>query len=382
MNNIELIYDKVPITKVKFNRNVIYINTINKASGDISDFNSITLFELAKQFKYLRLCPIYKKEIVIDLGKVRFTDKITYLILDAMLYDLLKNTLYDIRLKYNIDSKYITNNGVASTAFIRSVDKFGLINKKEFLKNYSKKFFSDKNIYRRLIPVEDCKDSKMPSVVFSDVTNLVASLTDDEEFLDGIGEVVSELFCNVASHTQSDCLIDINISSGEDNEGKEKFSVSIGIINFSEVRLFDKIKNNIKENKYDIEDKLYKRIYKAYETHKRLFDDNYNEDDFFFITAFQNHVTSRKYKSGSFGTGLTKLIEKIIGKSDQDYSYVLSGNNILIYKPEFLKLSPDKFIGFNKENDYFNNRPDETVIERSKLYIPGCIYQLLLIKEC
>ncbi|WP_187291024.1 hypothetical protein [Clostridium novyi] len=66
----------------------------------------------------------------------------------------------------------------------------------------------------------------------------------------------------------------------------------------------------MKEKRYSQDDILYNKIYKAYDNHKKFFDDEYTEDDFFLITAFQNHVTSRSYKSGYGGTGLTTLIEK------------------------------------------------------------------------
>lgn len=99
------------------------------------------------------------------------------------------------------------------------------------------------------------------------------------------------------------------------------------------------------------------------------------------ITAFQNHVTTRDIKSGSGGTGLTRLIQNIIGKSKDDYSYTLSGRNILFFKDKYLNISKDKFIGFNEENDYFNSMPDLDVVNKSALYIPGTVHNLLLIKE-
>ena len=101
------------------------------------------------------------------------------------------------------------------------------------------------------------------------------------------------------------------------------------MLNFSEDRIFDRIKNNIKEEKYSHTDEVYQNVYKAYQNHQQFFNEIYNEDDFFNVTVFQNGVTTRNLCSGTSGTGLTELIRNIVGKTKDSYSYVLSGENIL-----------------------------------------------------
>ncbi|MBZ9608619.1 hypothetical protein G9F73_012450 [Clostridium estertheticum] len=382
MKNINLIYNYILPIKVDIHKKPIRINLTGKI------FNSETLVYLASRIKFLYGFKWIKGwKIIIELGNVEFADKITYLILDALLYDLLKNTRFNIGVSMSMDKKIIHHIGFVGTALYRAMYSNGLVDKKIFLKTYEKPFYSDTKVYRRLITHENLQmNNEWPSQVCTEVAAILKGYSAEEEWTDGISEVVSELLCNVSSHTDGDCLIDIDISDKVESErchgDKTYLSVNIAVINFSENKLFDRIKHNLKENKYEGEDFLYNRIYKTYEIHKKVFDESYNEDDFFLVTAFQNHVSSRAYKSGMGGTGLTTLIEKIIGKTDDAYSYVLSGNNIIMFKPKYLTLSEDKFVGFNDKNDYFNFRPSKEVINKSSLYIPGSVYHLLLIKEC
>ena len=382
LKNVNLIYNYIDPVKVNIRKKPIVIKLPKEV------FSSKSLFYLASRIKFLYTYKWADWEIFIDLGDIKFADKITYLIFDALLYDLLKNTRFIVRVNLSAEPKMIQHNGLGGTALYRTTNKNnGVIDKENFIKAYEKPMYSDKKVYRRLITHENLKSTnEWPSLVFTEVAAILKGHSTEEEWTDGVSEVVSELLCNVSSHTDGDCLIDIDIAdkleSNQFQADKQYLSVNVAVINFSENKLFDRIKGNLKEKKYESEDSLYNRIYKAYEIHKSFFNDRYNEDDFFLITAFQNHVSTRDYKSGTGGTGLTTLIEKIIDKTEQDYSYVLSGNNIIFFRTEYLTLSQDKFVGFNKENDYFNFRPAKEVISKSNLNIPGSVYHLLLIKEC
>lgn len=378
MKNIGLIYNYISERKLNINEPKIEIKLTDKY------FTSKTLLYLANNFKFLKRYKYSNKNVHINLGERIFCDKITYLILDAILYDFLMTTKYQVSIDMKADLSNIRNNGFVGTALYNSVNN-GIFSKELFLKAYDKEYSSNKRFYRRLLKAEKLRaDDELISVVYTEASAILKSYCIDEEWVDNVAEIISELLCNVASHTDGDCLVHIdsrNDLSIRNVDNKQYLSINIGIINFSENRLFDKIKENIHEKKYNEDDDVYSKIYSAYNEHKRYFDDKYNEDDFFFITAFQNHVTSRYLYSTSGGTGLTSLIEKIIGKAKKDYSYVLTGNNIIFFKNEYLGISDEKFIGFNKERDYFYSRPAEEVLGKSNLYVPGCAYNLLLIKE-
>lgn len=380
MKNVELLFKNVEERRVDIKKNKIIISLEHKS------INSKTLLYLARDFKFLLNYKFCKKEIYIKFGDTKFQDKITYLILDSMLYYILKNTQFSLNVGINVDLKNVHNMGFVGTALYNCLKDGYSINKDKFIVEYEKGFSGNYKVYRRFLTSEKLKESnKWPSIVFSEVAAILKECLEDQEWIDSISETVSELICNVSSHTDGDCFIHIDKSEDMANEknGDEKYtSINIAVINFSENRLFDKIKENIKKNKFRDSDPLYNKIYGAYNTHKKLFNDEYKEDDFFFITAFQNHVTTRNVNRGNSGTGLTNLIETIIGKTDKDYSYVLSGENIVFFKPEYLALTDERFVGFNEQNNYFDCRPSKEIINRSNLYIPGSIYHLLLIKEC
>ncbi|MEG2984102.1 MAG: hypothetical protein RR835_05340 [Peptostreptococcaceae bacterium] len=381
MKNIHLLYDHIQEIPINRRKEFIDIHIKNNI------INSHTLNYIASRFKHLLKFPFLKYKVRIRFDNLNFGDKITYLILDALIYDLLSRTNFEVYFEITrVEKEGVHNIGFTSTAIYRTGvrTQSHLLVKKVFLEEYRSTIIN-KNTFRKLLSSEELEDLFAQSKIFTDVANTLNPYLNDEEWIDSISEAVSELVCNVSSHTKGDCLLDINFNTARgnivNNRSKEHILVNISVINFSENRLFDKLKYNIKNNIYSGEDKLYSKIYRAYNTHKGLFADRYDEDHFFMITAFQNHVTTRTTKSGSNGTGLTRLIQSIIGKAEDDYSYTLSGNNILFFKEKYLNISEDKFIGFNEENDYFNTRPGLDVIDKSALYIPGTIHNLLLIKE-
>lgn len=378
MRNVGLIYNYISERKLNMRSKNIEIKLNHKY------FTSKTLLYLAMNFKFLKKYKYIPKNVYLNLGRMLFLDKITYLILDAIIYDFLITTKHQLYIDIEVDLQKINNNGFVGTALYNSV-KNGRFSRELFIEVYNKEYYSNERFYRRLLKAERLRnDDEFISIVYTDVSSVLKSYCTDEEWVDSVAEIISELLCNVASHTDGDCLVHIDSNNNllmKDVDNKQYLSINIGIINFSENRLFDKIKENINEKKYNEDDSVYSKIYSAYNEHERYFDDKYDEDDFFFITAFQNHVSSRSLDSSSGGTGLTSLIEKIIGKTEKDYSYVLTGNNIIFFKNEYLGISDEKFIGFNKERDYLHMRPAEEVLSKSELYVPGCAYNLLLIKE-
>lgn len=380
MKNIKLIYDSAKGVKVDIKKKPIVIS-INreKINGDV-------LLYIVEKVKFLLNYKFLKFNIVFKFKSLSFADKITYLILDGIIYDLFKRTNFNIAIICDIQDKdNLHNDGFSGTALYRTMKKFNYLDKKNFLEEYEKGIYNDKKTYRRFLDRELLNDKETPSIINTEVASILKLYSSNEEWIDSISEVVGELVDNVGSHAEGDCILDINFNDKiiYNYEGKEESCtlVNIAIMNFGEGRLFDKLKENIEDEKYDKKDRVYSKIYEAYANHKNLFDQHYTENHFFLVTAFQNRVTTRSFKSGNSGTGLTRLIENIIGISKEDYSYVLSGEEILIFKSEFLKVSDEKFIGFNKESDYINFKPEKKVLNKSRLYIPGTIYNLLLIKE-
>lgn len=381
MKNIDLLYKSKKVTKLKKLKGKKYHNIHIKDENITSKTLNYIMEQIdsIKHYRYINL------ELMFTFENFSFADKIVYLILELIICDLAKNTNFTIIFNIKHDSHNLYASGIVYSPLYTTLRKHGsYLNKKYFLSLF-KKLSINKENFRRFISKEELENNEMPSKIYGDLATALKFCSNDEEWIDAISEVVSELVCNVESHAKdSDCLVDVNFSNSITKDGDDKHyeSINISIINLSNSLLFDQIKYNIKEKKYKQSDDVYKQIYTAYNNHKKFFSDEYNEDDFFFITAFQNHVSTRNTRSSkSGGTGLTTLIQNITAKSQVDFSYVLTGENILFLNSEYLNIKDGKFIGFNIENDYINSQPEKKSIARSALFVPGTVYNLFLIKE-
>ena len=61
--------------------------------------------------------------------------------------------------------------------------------------------------------------------------------------------------------------------------------------------------------------------------------------------------------------------------------YVMSGKRKLLFRQEYLTYNEDDWLGFNKQNDYLNSRPDESVFGRNQYMFPGTAYNLNFVME-
>ena len=378
MNSFDLIYEKITPKKVKLKQHkpvIISVPDIN-FTGDSLKF-------ILERLKYLKNFKAIQLHVIFDLGKTNFSDKITFLLLDIIFYDLFKTTRWMLDLKINVELCLgAFNSGIKTTAFYRTLEKPGAeFDRNTFIKEFEK-FVTTEDTYRRYVTREKFEQkSTILSAISTDISTVLSQIYDDENWINEVCNVIDELIDNTYSHTESDCLIDINVCNVSDCESKNYKLLNIAVLNFSEDRIFDRIKNNIKEEKYSHTDEVYQNVYKAYQNHQQFFNEIYNEDDFFNVTVFQNGVTTRNLCSGTSGTGLTELIRNIVGKTKDSYSYVLSGENILFFGNKYLEIKDKHFVGFNEEADYISCRPDISVIERSRVYIPGTIFHLSLLRE-
>ena len=378
MKNIRLIYENVNDNAFKPYTERVFIDL-----NDSEPFDWIKLKKLIGKLKKLRKYYRLRKTIIINLGNFTFRDKAIYLIFDMMLYDIIKNTLFEIYVLGEENKNIIQHNNIKNTAFYEIGKKNnGLLEKNGFIKSFEKNKKINKNSYKRLITRNDFSSSdEISSKVITDIGIVLEEFFKDNEWIGDVCEAIGELIDNISAHTDSDCLIDVDVCEATKAVNDDKvYILEIVIMNICKERIFDKVKENIKKQKYDEMNSLYMDIYKAYENHKAFFSKDYKEDDFFNITVFQNGVTSRSYDGCNSGTGLTTLIKKIIGKTTDQYAYVLSGNNVLFFEEDVL-LIKDSFIGFNESGDYMCHPPDNKVIKKSDLYFPGTIFRLDLVRS-
>ena len=201
----------------------------------------------------------------------------------------------------------------------------------------------------------------------------------DEETADELSEVVSELVGNAYEHsTETECLVDIDVAPyfRNNKNNMECYGINVVILNFSQELLGDGIKRKLSDKNF-IEGR-YKTVAKAYKKHSINFDRNYNEDDFYNVMAFQDHISGRKENSEMGGRGLTCLIDSLCEKSEANQCYVLSGNKGIMLNTEYLQYNDDNWLGFNDSNDIFD-LPNKSLILRSDTYFCGVAYNLNFI---
>lgn len=382
MNYTELLFSN-NCTNGKSKRKQHKSQVIIDLSSD--SFNSGSLVRLVREINKLLKYSIMKYDVIINLGNVKFSDEVTFLVFESIVYYLCKRTNFNLRIGITVDYSILQN-----TIFINSVlqrtfqenQNSQYLNKKMFIELYERSTFIQDNLYRKYIKRSAFKISdNYPSEVWSEIATALLLYLPDVEWNNQVAETISELVDNVQSHTDSDCLIKLKILDVIGDNDEKFFNITVTIMNYCEKRLFDSIKQNFEESKYNKDITPYKEVYAARDNHKKYFDDLYNEDCFYMVSAFQNHVTSRSTTEAHSGTGLTDMIKHITDKTVDDYSYVLSGYNLIFFKNKYLQFTDENFIGFNDTRDFLNNRPDKSIIDKSMLYIPGTVYHLSLIKK-
>ena len=114
---------------------------------------------------------------------------------------------------------------------------------------------------------------------------------------------------------------------------------------------------------------------KAYAFHSSFFDNDYTADDFFALSSFQDKISGRGF-SFTGGKGLTELLNELEVRSDAYNCYCISGNKRINLLKNYIASSSNGWIGFNKNNDFFNELPEKKCIERIPFFFPGTAYNL------
>lgn len=151
MNSFDLIYEKITPKKVKLKQHkpvIISVPDIN-FTGDSLKF-------ILERLKYLKNFKAIQLHVIFDLGKTNFSDKITFLLLDIIFYDLFKTTRWMLDLKINVELCLgAFNSGIKTTAFYRTLEKPGAeFDRNTFIKEFEK-FVTTEDTYRRYVTREN-----------------------------------------------------------------------------------------------------------------------------------------------------------------------------------------------------------------------------------
>lgn len=375
MKNETLLFEKNTESLKKFkvavkNRKAIIQFRKNKIGGkEIAEFIKVINFF---QRKYANI----KIPIVVELGNVCFVDKLSMIIFENICHYISKN-LRDIGLVFGLKDWDIWNEGIWSSPLLL-LTKHDKAHKSKFLEKYKRDLF--RNHYRKIVLIDEKNNPWLLSKIASDVYTFLGAFDVEENCKEKIQLVISELMGNVDEHTETECLLDIDVTepyNKKDDKG-DFYGINIVVLNYSKRLFGDALRDKLAEKeKIDfIEYPRYRTVIDALEKHKQKFGTEYTVEDFYNIASFQHKISGRVKNISTGGTGLTTLIQSLEQMSDAHRCYMLSGNRVVRFKHDFLEFDSELWLGFNKENDFENSIPDKVVIESCPVFFPGTAYNL------
>ncbi|MCL2572180.1 MAG: hypothetical protein FWE11_07220 [Defluviitaleaceae bacterium] len=296
-----------------------------------------------------------------------FQDKNVYIFLELLAYYILKHGKFTFEVFFDQPAFYMLESvGFQNTALYRFMMNQGILkyieNKTDFISFYENPQHLTDKWYRRVLNSDAIAVGNISGQIAEEVESFLKRYDIPHSTTVNTYSVVLELISN-AKHNDGDCILDIDICNNV---------INMSFINLFDGRMFDKLGFMYRDDK--LFQNVQEKIHMAIGYHSLHFGDMYTEDDFYFISTFQEGITTRLEPSG--GTGLTTVVNAIAEEDENAYSYVLSGNNLLFLRKSFLG-DGGSIVGFNKTNDYFRDIPERSIIDRCQLYIPGVVFQLV-----
>lgn len=379
---LKQVKDKSVYSKLKFGHLTISIKR-DQLTAEVLNLIMSKIINTIKKYPSINI------SVEIDFGNAKFTDKLSYIYFECILYMIFKNYDIKINIKFKNRSSIITG-GLSYSPLLRLMssphENYKLSeNEKVKLRDTYLTTFETNQIFRHhyRVLVKHDSSSDVFCKIMSDIKTFFSVFVSDESFRSDVADVIIELAGNAYEHTKSDCLIDIDvcrnfyrIDRDENDESNNYMGINIAIVNFSTKILGDGIKAKILSKNTE-HDSRYEQVKEAYQVHKKYFDDRYNEEAFYILCSFQDKITERKEDSTG-GRGLTKLIKALEDKSDEHSCYVISGKNVLYFIRDYLEYNENGWIGFNEENDFLNCVPYDRVLASSPFF-PGTAFNFNFI---
>lgn len=319
--------------------------------------------------------------IVIEINYANFYEKLLYILLECYINHIISEHHIPVRLIYS-EKTDITTKGLLSMPMQLLKD-----GTEEHRAKFLEKFQSEiyRGHYRQIFePFNSDNLSSLSSAMTTIDTFLKSRNVAPEVALD-VAEVVVELVGNALEHTNSHCLVDIDVAGNytkkiENDPSQKYYGVNICVINFSSILLGSGIQKKMCCNPILMVDPAqaprYNQLKAAYLNHLNFFDKNYTEDDFFILSAFQHKISGRENDVINGGTGLPRVIQSLENRSDAHSCYVLSGKRLMVFQKDLLQYNDNHWIGMNNPNDFINKRPNPSVFHGSPLFFPGTAYNL------
>ncbi len=322
--------------------------------------------------------------ICVDFSNIQLVDKLSYTIFECICKTLIEDYKHRLFIKGNFKNGITTKGFASSPLQMLTGNRQAKRINSEFINRFNSDIYHCH--YRKLFTYDEYHNHREKlSRTYDDICTFQKGFGINYDCLDEISEVIVELIGNSIEHSESDCILDIDIAPHyiKENENGEFCGINISVLNFSDILLGDNVKKKISKmiiSGTEINNR-YKKVIDAYNFHKSQFSDNYTETDFFNITSFQEKISGRFDNSSTGGTGLTLLIKSIQERADMDSCYVLSGDRGILLIRELLEYDNDEWLGFNKCNDYFNHIPEVGIVNQCNVFFPGTAYNLNFVMK-
>ncbi|WP_273754700.1 hypothetical protein [Leuconostoc mesenteroides] len=372
----------IPFSKNSFQKRKKFVGCVYKIRTKHFNFSSVV-----KMIGFINGVNAHysnqKIPILFDITATEPIDKLSINLLELIAYHLLVNLNQKIVFVYSF-TKTIVTDQMKNNAFTY----LGLSNysKSQFVERFLD--FHKGSKYREFYQSSDGEElGKLLSqiqlnyMVFCQMHGIESSTARH------IGKLISELVDNSIIHANSSALVDLDIAKNFSNSqtGMKVTGVNVTVLNISNTLFFEGVKEKLEifDNNIDVYKssqlfETYNNISVAYKFHKKYFSQKYTENHFWEIASLQHHISGRENRFNTNGVGMTKLIKLIQEFSDNDYSYIASGTAGIWFRQHLMRTvdSEHRMLGFNTENNFFKNIPDDDTLGYSKLFIPGTFLNL------
>lgn len=146
--------------------------------------------------------------IYLYFGNVEIVDKLSYIILECICYVLIKEFHHPVSISWRPEDMIHTQGvfssplGILNTEIAKASAKY--------LEKFEMEIF--KFHFRRVI-MEDKKDTNYLGKLQQDVFNFLSTFYIEEKYKDDIAEMIGEIVGNAIEHAQSQCLLDIDVTT-------------------------------------------------------------------------------------------------------------------------------------------------------------------------
>lgn len=376
MDNIKLLFEHNKSQKGQ-KHSFIYMTQHNIVYSSGNILNGKEIRKLLHFIDYLKQrYSSIRLPIVFDFRNCKsIADKLSYIMFETICFELVNNQKRKVKVIFGKLNISIVTEGITKSS-IRYLVPDSRYNLLHFKQKYIYDVFGKH--YREIIQCNE-KDENRFGKVMADVDNFLNNLGVDSKSRAALSEMSSELVGNAIEHSKSSCLLDIDISNyykkelaGKTLEGNY-YGVNISILSFSNLLFGDLLKQKLTNQK---DGERYLFVKRAHLNHTKFFNNIYDENCFYTLASLQHKISGSEKKKLSGGKGMTCLINTLENQADGHNCYLLTGNKIFYFLPEYLGYNCDKWLGFNKENDFLNTMPDENCFKFCTIDFPGTAYNL------